>query len=217
MVLPIFLMTAMIPTIIGVNEASKGTRDHEDRRRENARKQRCHLYAQCMPLDGSLEQRSAIHNAKIYLGPDKKALQIYITKCPNSQLVPLNGGFHQHPDFTPGNTAGFVTITGETPPTLRWFYLDSQTHEMRWGGRQESEGNVCGPFDWTQDEERVTLQGWEGWLAVRVLDEKTAKELGAEDGQALWKLCFDENDDGADLAPGTEALEVTLKRTMAES
>lgn len=70
-------MTAMVPTIIGVNEASKGTRDHEDRRRENARKQRCHLSAQCMPLDGSLEQRSAIHNAKICLGPDKKARQIH--------------------------------------------------------------------------------------------------------------------------------------------
>ncbi|KAJ5524173.1 hypothetical protein N7494_010823 [Penicillium frequentans] len=214
MVFGIFLMTAMVPTIIGVNEATKGTRDHEDHRRENARKQRCHLSAQCMPLDGTLEQRSAIHNAKICLGPDKK---VYITKRPNSQLVPLNGGFHQHPDFAPGNTAGFVTVTGETPPTLRWFYLDSQTHEMRWGGRQESEGNICGPFDWTKDEERITLQGWEGWLAVRVLDEKRAKELGAEDGQALWKLCFDENDDGADLPPGTEALEVTIKRTMAES
>ncbi|KAJ5768998.1 hypothetical protein N7520_003557 [Penicillium odoratum] len=214
MVLPIFLMTAMVPTIIGVNEASKGTRDHEDRRRESARKQRCHLLVQCMPLDGSLEQRLAIHNAKLYLGPDSK---IYITKHPNSQLVPLNGGFYQHPDFAPGNTAGFVTITGETPPTLRWFYLDLQTHEMRWGGRQDSEGNICGPFNWTQDEERVTLQGWEGWLAVRVRDDKRAKELGAEEDQDLWTLFFDENDDGAGLPPGTEALEVTVKRTVAES
>lgn len=88
---------------------------------------------------------------------------------------------------------------------------------MRWGGRQDSEGNICGPFDWTQDEERVTLQGWEGWLAVRVLDEKIAKELGVGDDQDLWRLYFDENDDGADLPPGTEALEVTIKRTVAES
>lgn len=87
MVLPIFLMTAMVPTIIGVNEASKGTRNHEDRRRESARKQCCQLLAQCMPLDGSLEQRSAIHNAKIYLGPDSKASQIHslqlIGLCPD--------------------------------------------------------------------------------------------------------------------------------------
>ena len=75
MVLGIFLMTAMVPTIIGVNEASKGTRDHEDRRRESARRQRCHLSIQCMPLDGSFQQRLAIHNAKVYLGPDRKVRQ----------------------------------------------------------------------------------------------------------------------------------------------
>jgi hypothetical protein len=75
MVFGIFLMTAMVPTIIGVNEASKGTRDHEERRRESARQQRCHLLVQCMPLDGSSQQRSAIHNAKVYLGADKKACQ----------------------------------------------------------------------------------------------------------------------------------------------
>ncbi|KAJ5274746.1 hypothetical protein N7505_003291 [Penicillium chrysogenum] len=207
MVFGIFLMTAMVPTIIGVNEASKGTRDHEERRRESARQQRCHLLVQCMPLDGSSQQRSAIHNAKIY-----------ITKSASPQLVPLNGSFYRHPDFSPGNTSGFVTITGETPPTLRWVYLDPQTHELRWGGKQDSEGNICGPFDWTQDEERITLQGWEGWMAVRLPgDEKVAEELGVENVHGLWRLFFDQNDDGADLPEGAEVLEVTVKRTVAES
>jgi hypothetical protein len=44
-----------------------------------------------------------------------------------------------------------------------------------------------------------------------------AKELGMEDTQGLWRLYFDQNDDGADLLPGAEVLEVTLNRTMAES
>jgi len=89
---------------------------------------------------------------------------------------------------------------------------------MRWGGRQDSKGNISGSFDWTQDEERVTLQGWEGWLAVRLPgDGKIAKELGVEDDQGLWRLYFDQNDDGADLPPGAEALEVTIKRIVAES
>jgi hypothetical protein len=144
-------------------------------------------------------------------------IQIYITKSPSSQLAPLNGGFYQHPDFSPGNTAGFVTITGETPPTLRWIYLDAQTHEMKWGRKQDSAGNICGSFNWTQDEERITLQGWEGWLAVRLpRGEKRVKELAMEDHD-LWSLYFDEHDDGADLPPGTEALEVTIKRTVAKS
>lgn len=72
MVLGIFLMTAMVPTMIGVNEASKGTRDHEDHRRESARKQRSYLSVQCMSYDGSRQQRLAIHNAQVYLGADRK-------------------------------------------------------------------------------------------------------------------------------------------------
>ncbi|KAJ5923456.1 hypothetical protein N7454_008701 [Penicillium verhagenii] len=189
----------MAPTIMGINEASKGTRDHEEHRRESARKQRCHLSVQCTPIAGSLEQRFAIHNAMIYLGPDGK---IYTTKSPSPQLVPLNGGFYQHPDLSPGNAAGFVTIT-------------DPRDEM--GGRKDSEGNICGPFDWTQDEERITLHGWEGWLAVHITDKKRAKELCGEDCQDVWRLHFDENDDGADLAPGTEVVEVTIKRTVAIS
>lgn len=89
---------------------------------------------------------------------------------------------------------------------------------MRWGGKQDSEGHICGPFDWTPDEERITLEGWEGWLAVRLPDdEKKAEELGVEGGPGLWRLYFDQHDNGADLPPGAEALEVTLKRTMAQS
>ncbi|KAF9252168.1 hypothetical protein DTO013E5_809 [Penicillium roqueforti] len=205
----------MVPTIIGVNEASKGTRDHEERRRESARQERCYLSVQCMPSNGLLPQSLAIHNARVYLGADKK---MYITKSTDSQLVPLNGSFYQHPDFPPDNTSGFVTITGETPPTLRWVYVDLQTHELRWGGKQDSEGNICGPFDWTQDEERITLEGWEGWLAVRVPDdEKISEVVGVENSQDLWRLYFDNNDDGADLPQDAEVLEVTIKRTAAES
>ncbi|CRL24286.1 unnamed protein product [Penicillium camemberti] len=89
---------------------------------------------------------------------------------------------------------------------------------MRSGGKQYSEGNICGPFDRTQDEERITLQGREGWMAVRLPDdEKVVEELGVENGQGLWRLYFDQNDDGADLPEGAEVLEVTIKRTVAES
>lgn len=147
-------------------------------------------------------------------------IKLYITKHPSSQFVPFNGGFYQHPAFKPDNTAGFVTVTGENPPTLRWVFLDSKTHQMRYGSRQESEGHVCGPFDWTTGEEQVTLEGWEGWLAVRLPEDEEANErgeLGIADDHALWRLYFDQHDDGADLPPGAQALEICLKRTAAES
>jgi hypothetical protein len=148
-------------------------------------------------------------------------VKLYITKNPSPQLVPFNGGFYQHPDFPPDNTAGLVAITGEKPPTLRWVFLDSKTHEMRYGSRQESEGHVCGPFDWTSDEQQVTLEGWEGWLAVRLPEdeeeEKERRGLGMSDRHDLWRLYFDQHDNGAHLPTGAQALEICLKRTAAES
>lgn len=136
-------------------------------------------------------------------------------------MVPFNGGFYTHPNFTPNNTAGMVTVSGEETPTLRWVFLDVHTHEMRWGGRPESEGHACGPFDWTKDRQYVTLDGWEGWLAVRLpqdaAHDQVDDELGISDGREVWRLYFDLNDDGADLPPGAQGLEIRLKRVMAES
>ncbi|KAJ5717621.1 hypothetical protein N7488_003267 [Penicillium malachiteum] len=215
MVLGIVMMTAMLPTMIGMNEASKGTRDHEERRREDSRKQRCHLTATCEVTE-DLKQRLAVHNAHVCLGLDGR---IYITKSHHPSLVLFNGGFFQHPDLSPGNTAGLVTISSETPPTLRWVFLDAETHEVKWGSKHQSDGQICGPFSWTKDEAYITLEDWEGWMAVRdPSDEARMKEeLGLEDCGDVWKMCFDQNDDGADLPENAEVLEVRLRRTMASS
>lgn len=100
-------------------------------------------------------------------------------------------------------------------------FLDANTHEVRWGGRPDSEGHVCGPFDWTNDEQYVTLEGWEGWLAVRLPEDQSRNladdELGIVDGREVWRLYFDQNDDGADLKPGSQGLEIRLKRVTAQS
>lgn len=136
-------------------------------------------------------------------------------------MVPFNGGFHAHPAFAPDNSSGMVTVTGENPPTLRWVFLDADTHEIRWGSRLDSEGHVCGPFDWTKDEQRVMLEGWEGWLAVRSPDDEQQEELEAQldvdDGRGMWRLYFDQHDNGADLPAGAQGLEICLKRVVAES
>ncbi|CAG7917120.1 unnamed protein product [Penicillium olsonii] len=218
MVLGIVMMTAMLPTMYGLNESSKATRDQEDSRRSTSRKQRCHLVAMCAITQGTQSQREQVQNARVYVGRDGK---LYITKHPSAGMSPFNGGFYTHPDFPPDNTSGVVTITGEQPPTLRWVFLDANTHEMRWGGRPDSEGHVCGPFDWTKDEQFVKLDGWEGWLAIRLPEDQTRDqadtELGVGDGRDVWRLYFDQHDNGADLPLGTQWMEIRLKRVTAES
>jgi cation transport regulator ChaB len=76
MVLGVIMIAAMLPTMIGLNEATSATRDQEERRRDRARKQRCHLIAVCDPEEGSLQQRQQVHNAKVYLGNDGKACRM---------------------------------------------------------------------------------------------------------------------------------------------
>lgn len=82
MVLGIFLITAMVPTMIGVNEASKDTRDHEERRRASARRQRTHLSVQCMSYDRLPQQGQAINNAQVYLCADRKVSGTFLGTYP---------------------------------------------------------------------------------------------------------------------------------------
>lgn len=66
------MIATMLPTMIGLNEATQHTRDQEDNRQSSARQQRCNLVATC-PIDqGTAEQREQVHNAKIYVGQQGK-------------------------------------------------------------------------------------------------------------------------------------------------
>lgn len=68
---------------------------------------------------------------------------------------------------------------------LNWVYVDQATHEIKYGVRAESDPNRCGPWDVTKIDRRLTFEGWEGFIAVQ-----------EEDGDGLWALYFDVNDDG---------------------
>lgn len=72
MVFGLVMTSAMLPTMIGLNQATQNSRDSEEERRNTARRQRCNLVATCDAREGTLEQRKQVHNAKVYLGPDGK-------------------------------------------------------------------------------------------------------------------------------------------------
>lgn len=74
MVFGLVMMSAMVPTMIGLNEATKGTRDHEESRKAESRNTRSHLVATCDVDEGSQAHREQVHNARIYLGQDQKVL-----------------------------------------------------------------------------------------------------------------------------------------------
>lgn len=89
MVLGVVMIATMLPTMIGLNEATSGTRDQEENRRTSARKQRCHLVATCGLEQGSQHQREQIHNAKVYVGAGGKVS--FVVTHSGLQLRPQGG------------------------------------------------------------------------------------------------------------------------------
>lgn len=76
MVIGVAMMAAMLPTMIGLNEATQGSRDQEEGRRNSARKQRCHLVATCSLSQGTPEMRQQVQNAHVQVGLDGKVRSI---------------------------------------------------------------------------------------------------------------------------------------------
>lgn len=87
------------------------------------------------------------------------------------------------------------------PPRRNWIYVDRQTYEVKFGTRAWAEPNFKGPFDCTRQDRRLTLGGWEGFVAV--------KEAGG-----FWALYFDLEGDRlrSRVAEGTPVLELELQR-----
>ena len=90
---------------------------------------------------------------------------------------------------------------------LNWIYVDNTTLELKYGNRTASIQHIVGEWDWTEDEAGLTLEGWEGFVAV---------EEEEKDG-LRWALYFDRDDDK--LGKGKrvqwrEVLECCLERRV---
>ncbi|KAK8204951.1 hypothetical protein IWZ01DRAFT_81904 [Phyllosticta capitalensis] len=126
-------------------------------------------------------------------------------------LHPFTGFYIMYPDEDRNpRERGLVTTLNTDPPMLNWIYVDKSTQALTYGNRTQSIAHVVGPWDWTDDESGVTLEGWEGFVAVEVSDEESA----AADG-LRWKLYYDRWDDKLDngkLVGGKRVLPCSLER-----
>ncbi len=78
--------------------------------------------------------------------------------------------------------------------------MDEDTYEIKYGNRVESQPHFVGPWDCTRIDKRLTLEGWEGFMAVR-------------EGQGVWAIYFDRDDDGLqEKVTGKTILEIELTR-----
>jgi len=114
---------------------------------------------------------------------------------------PFAGYFLPFPDQNWGRKGeGLVSTISDDPPQLNWIYVDQDTYEIKYGNRIESEPHIVGPWDCTRIDKRITLENWEGFMAVR-------EETGS------WSLYFDRDDNGLeDRVFNKSILEVELTR-----
>jgi hypothetical protein len=99
---------------------------------------------------------------------------------------------------------GLVSTTSSAhPPPLNWIYVDKYSFEVRYGPRGEANGHILGPWDWTDDKSGLTLEDWEGFVAV-------------EGERGVWNLYYDRDDDGLKgrVAKGTRVLQCSLERRV---
>lgn len=69
-------------------------------------------------------------------------------------------------------------------PKLNWIYVDKETRELKYGPRAEAKHHTVGLWDWTEDEQGLTLEGEESLVAVE-----------EESGGYGWAVYWDREDD----------------------
>lgn len=117
---------------------------------------------------------------------------------------PFAGYFLPYPDQNWGRQGeGMVSTISDDPPQLNWIYVNQDTCEVKYGDRVASEPHIIGPWDVTKMDRRVTLTGWEGFMAVQYCPGE-------------WALYFDVDDNGLKGVVGDEMLRVEVELVRRE-
>ncbi|KXS17468.1 hypothetical protein M427DRAFT_110245 [Gonapodya prolifera JEL478] len=170
-----------------VSQGQSKKRNNQTSEREGAdqvtdsRLAKFHILAHCEAEGASPNQRLVVlREGNLYLDDMEESRRQFPDGHPFSGFYvdyPFRG--EQPPPV------GLVSTISVDPPKLNWIYVDGATLEVKYGNKTQTLSdaeNIITPWDWTDDESRVTLEGWEGFVAL----EKTP---------GSWVLCYDKDED----------------------
>lgn len=196
--LPLLIALITCPALLATNESIRQGQAKE--RREGHRARRCHLTISC---NSSSSKSQEINGRQVVLSNGKLYISTSTFQPPDTNPPhPFTGYYLPYPST---NYEGLVSsISAAQPPVLNWIYVDQETYQVKYGVRVDAQPNLTGPFDCTKQDRRMTFQGWEGFVAVN-------------EGDGLWGLYFDVDDDGLKGKLGGDegrlVLDVELMRT----
>ena len=121
---------------------------------------------------------------------------------------------HRPIPYTP--ILGLVSTVPSSPtsksaskkPKLNWLYADRTTRQLKYGTRAEAKKHVVGPWNWTEDEQGLTLD-----------DEECLVAVEEESGGYGWAVYWDKDDDALkEMGVGKEkrVLRCSLERRLVE-
>ncbi|WEW60152.1 hypothetical protein PRK78_005637 [Emydomyces testavorans] len=197
MVLGIITSVAACPAIVGTTEAIRSSQ--KSQRRQEHRSKKTNLIVSCS--DPSKKSKDVdgcfvvLKDHKLWVAtrpsddePDEPPDNAARFRASLHYAHHFEGYFFPHPEHKWRRGDGLVSTIIPDPPLLNWIYVDSDTYELRFGNKKESEGHMLGPWDCTPIDRRLTFDGWEGFAV--------AEEKDAEGGFLGWGLYFDYDDDG---------------------
>ncbi|OJJ45736.1 hypothetical protein ASPZODRAFT_152740 [Penicilliopsis zonata CBS 506.65] len=173
------LTLAAIPTVtgvaLGVNEQKKANERREDARRMANFNIDVECPGETQEADVLNGKRIVLRDEKVYIDdpdPSKRDVSSHTSKA----------FYIEYPE--PEETKhlkrgrGLPSTVRDNPPLLNWIYVDVDTYELKYGNRSTSMHHLVGPYDWSDDEKYITLEGRSAFYAVE-----------EEDGQ--WAVYFD--------------------------
>ncbi|KAJ7816516.1 hypothetical protein B0H14DRAFT_2844641 [Mycena olivaceomarginata] len=142
-------------------------------------------------LDGKIV---VLRNQKLYLDDSDPAHRTF------DDGHPFSGFYLDYPvDPKP---LGLVSTISKDPPELNWIFADSRTLEVKYGNKTASQNHIPGPWDWTDDQEALMLDGWEGFVAM-------------EEARGVWGLYYDRDEDQLARTRGKRTVvEISLERRV---
>ncbi|KAH8433558.1 uncharacterized protein LDX57_011193 [Aspergillus melleus] len=177
------LTIAAIPTVTGVSLATSEQRKANQRKEDERRMRKFHIDVESAgetQEDSEVNgKRFVVRDEKVYLDdpeesnrttPSHTTQAFYIEYPELDHMKHLDRGY------------GLVTSVTHIPPLLHWIYADKETHQLKYGNRSGSAEHIVGPWDWTDEETTITLEGNRQFVAVQ-----------EEDG--AWAIYFDRDRD----------------------
>ncbi|KIY02102.1 uncharacterized protein Z520_02240 [Fonsecaea multimorphosa CBS 102226] len=201
MVIGLLILTS-IPTVTGVAQAIHGQKKHKEREKDARRMQKFYIDVYCEAQSSRTreihDKRLVLRDDRVWIGPHEAlnpckegyVAEAFYIEYPDNERVPV--------------PIGLVSQVRDDPPLLNWIYVDKDTMEIKYGNKSASIEHHVGPWDWTEDEEGITFDETEAFVAVE--DPSTRQ----------WQLYYDMDNDGLSrfVPKGRRKFQISLERTL---